>query len=93
MTAQKDIAEAEFDDHGYQELRANAYSLIAHLLSAAPNAVTLDRLLGITSTEGETAKDGSGSLAPAWRALRDAATEAEPEQLAREYHGFFIGRG
>lgn len=93
MTAQEDISEADFDDRRYQELRANAYSLIAHLLSAAPNAVTLERLLGIASTDGEASKDGSGSLAPAWRALRDAATQAEPEQLAREYHELFIGLG
>ena len=53
MTAQRDIAEAEFDDHGYQELRANAYSLIAHLLGAAPTEATLERLLGITSTDSE----------------------------------------
>ena len=93
MTAQKDIAEAGFDDLRYQELRANAYSLVAHLLSAAPNEATLERLLGITTTESETSSNGSGSLAPAWRALRDAATEAEPEQLAREYHELFIGLG
>ena len=93
MTAQKDIAEAEFDDHGYQELRANAYSLIAHLLGAAPTEATLERLLGIASTDSEPPTDGSGSLAPAWRALRDAATAANPEQLAREYHALFIGLG
>jgi TorA maturation chaperone TorD len=93
VTAQRDIAEAEVDDHGYQELRANAYSLIAHLLAAAPTAATLERLLGITSTDSEPARHGSGSLAPAWRALRDAATVAEPEQLAREYHELFIGLG
>ena len=93
MTAQKDIAEAGFDDLRYQELRANAYSLVAHLLSAAPDEATLQRLLGITTTDSETATNGSGSLAPAWRALRDAATEAQPEQLAREYHDLFIGLG
>ena len=93
MTAQTDIAEAGFEDHRYQELRANAYSLVAHLLGSAPNEVTLERLLGITSIDSETTSNGSGSLAPAWRALRDAATEAEPEQLAREYHALFIGLG
>ena len=93
MTAQKDIAEAGFDDLRYQELRANAYSLVAHLLSGAPSEATLERLLGITTTDSETATNGSGSLAPAWRALRDAATEAQPEQLAREYHDLFIGLG
>ena len=93
MAAQKDIADAGFDDRRYQELRANAYSLVAHLLAAAPTAVTLERLLGITSTDSDTAGNASGSLAPAWRALRDAATAADPEQVAREYHELFIGLG
>ena len=99
MTAQRAIAEAGFDDRRYQEMRANAYGLIAHLLAAAPTAPTLERLLGIASTDSEASKDGrdgkdgSGSLAPAWRALRDAAISADPDQLAREYHELFIGLG
>jgi TorA maturation chaperone TorD len=93
VTAQRDITEAEFDARRLQELRANAYSLVAHLLAAAPSEATLDRLLGITSAESETTDDGSGSLAPAWRALRDAAIVAEPAQLAREYHELFVGLG
>jgi TorA maturation chaperone TorD len=91
VAAQRDIAEVDFDDRRYQELRANAYSLIAHLLAAAPSAATLERLLGITDADGDSSE--SGSLAPAWRALRDAATAAHPEQLAREYHALFIGLG
>jgi len=86
VTAQRAIAEAGFDDRRYQEMRANAYGLLAHLLAAAPTAPTLERLLGITSTDSEASKDGrdgSGSLAPAWRALRDAAISADPDQLAR----------
>jgi len=93
VTAQRNNTEAEFDDLRLQELRANAYSLVGHLLASAPTALTLERLLGIRSTESETTHNGSGSLAPAWRALRDAATEAEPEQLAREYHELFVGLG
>lgn len=93
MTAQTDIAGTEFDDRRYQELRANAYSLIAHLLAAAPTAVTLDRLRTIEDTDGDTADGEDGDLAPAWRALRDAAAAADPEQLAREYHALFIGLG
>ena len=93
MAAQRDIAKEEFGDRRDQELRANAYSLIAHLLAAAPTTETLERLLGITSTESETADNGGDSLASAWRALRDAATAADPEQLAREYHALFIGLG
>jgi TorA maturation chaperone TorD len=96
VTAQRAIAETEFDDRRFQEMRANAYGLLAHLLAAAPTAPTLDRLLGITSADSEASKDGkdgSGSLAPAWRALRDAAISADPDQLACEYHELFIGLG
>jgi TorA maturation chaperone TorD len=93
VTAQTSIAGIELDDSRYQELRANAYSLIAHLLAGAPTESTLERLRGIIDTNGGTPKDESGSLAPAWRSLRDAATDADPEQLAREYHEVFIGLG
>ena len=93
VTAQRDIGATEVEDRRYQELRANAYSLIAHLLAAAPTEVTLERLRGIVDTSGETSGDDSGSLAPVWRVLRDAATTADPEQLEREYHALFIGLG
>ena len=82
MTAQKDIAEAGLDDLRYQELRANAYSLVAHLLSAAPNEATLQRLLGITTTDSEIATNGSGSLAPAWRAFDRYNIELHHVRLA-----------
>jgi TorA maturation chaperone TorD len=88
-----DTLEAAIDGNGYQALRANAYSLLAHLLAAAPTEDTLGRLREIARTNGETPNEENGSLAPAWGALREAAIHAAPRELAREYHALFIGLG
>jgi TorA maturation chaperone TorD len=88
-----DISETTMDEGRFQELRANAYSLLAHLLAAAPAEETLGRLRQIAGTDGDPASDESGSLAPAWGALRDAAIHTDPRELAREYHALFIGLG
>jgi len=88
-----DNSEAILDEGRYRELRANAYSLLAHLLAAVPTEDTLGRLRQITYTNGEPANERRGSLAPAWGALREAAIDADPHELAREYHALFIGLG
>ncbi len=81
------------DEGRYQELRANAYSLLAHLLATAPTEDTLRRLHEIVDTRDETTSEESGGLGPAWGALRDAAIHADPRELASEYHALFIGLG
>lgn len=88
-----DTLEAAIDENRYKELRANAYSLLAHLLAAAPTEDTLQRLRDIISLNGETPSEEDGSLAPAWRALRQAAIQAAPQELVHEYHALFIGLG
>jgi len=88
-----DTLEAVIDENRCKELRANAYSLLAHLLAAAPTEDTLQRLRDIISLHGETPSEEDGSLAPAWRALRQAAIQAAPQELAHEYHALFIGLG
>jgi TorA maturation chaperone TorD len=93
VTAQSDILENRVDEGRYQELRANAYSLLAHLLAAAPTEDTLGRLRDIEGTNRQTPTEQSGSLGPAWGALRDAAIQADPRELQREYHALFIGLG
>ena len=85
--------ETVIDEDRYQELRANAYSLLAHLLAAAPTEDTLGRLSDIVGARAESPSEQSGSLAPAWRALRQAAIHADPGELAHEYHALFIGLG
>jgi len=93
VTAQMDTAEPASDQHRYRELRANAYSLLAHLLATVPTQDTLGRLREIVGANGGTPSERSGSLAPAWTALREAAMDADARELAREYHALFIGLG
>lgn len=66
-------------------LRAQAYGLLAGLLSRAPDADTLAALSGI---EGD-----DGPLGSAFTALAGAARGASPQVVADEYDALFIGVG
>jgi len=66
-------------------LRAQLYSLLARLLSAAPDAALLAALQQLDS-------DGS-DLGQAFAELARAAATATPAQAAAEYQDLFIGLG
>jgi len=69
-------------------VRASMYGLLAHLLAKPPSP----QLLGLLD---EIEEDGSvaDDLATAWRLLRVAAREHNPEAVDDEYHTLFIGIG
>ena len=69
-------------------LRAHTYSLLAGLLAAPPSAGLL-RLLDQIPGRGA----GGGTLAGAWQALKQAATETSVAELEEEYQQLFIGVG
>ena len=64
--------------------RANLYALLARLFYAPPDAELL-RSIASETMEGE--------LAAPWKALAQAAREADPEALREEYETAFIGTG
>lgn len=64
--------------------RANLYALLARLFYAPPDAQLL------RSIAGETME---GELAASWKALADAAREADPDAVREEYETAFIGTG
>ncbi len=68
--------------------RANVYSLLGTLLARPPDAQLLALLAGIEDGDPETQ-----ILAGAWLALKAAATKAEEDAIAEEYHDLFIGVG
>jgi len=69
-------------------LRAHTYSLLAGLL-AAPPSPTLLGLLDRIPGRGV----GGGTLAGAWAALKEAATETSVAAVAEEYQQLFVGVG
>lgn len=69
-------------------LRAGVYGLLAELLQRPPDGQRLARLRALAIPAHEDA-----ALAPAWRALRDAARDTDAEALDDEYHALFIGLG
>ncbi len=71
-----------------ESLRASMYGLLAHLLARPPTPELLGLLDRIEETEGIA--DG---LSTAWRLLRVAARDPDPEALDDEYHNLFIGIG
>lgn len=70
------------DEEGH---RAVTYRLLARLLAAAPDQALLDRL-------SELAGDGT-DYGAALGALADAAANADPRDVEREFHDLFIGVG
>ncbi len=70
-------------------LRNSTYRLLGGLLAASPAA---ELLASIATAPGET--DGpEDPIARAWRALQQAARQADPDQLAHEFNDLFIGLG
>lgn len=70
-------------------LRANTYSLLAHLLAAPPVEQSLDLLRRIDAGEG----DSGNLLGAAWQMLRQAAGRSGTAELDDEYHELFTGMG
>ena len=70
------------------DVRANAYSLLARLLSSPPDEAVLDVLRSIDADD-----DGETGMARAWHTLRMAAERADLDALDDEYHALFIGLG
>jgi len=72
-----------------EQLRANVYGLLAHLLAAAPDGPSLELLQQING-QG----DGQDTmLGAAWSMLRQAAQRTTPNALRDEYHDLFLGMG
>ena len=67
-------------------VRANAYGLLGALLAAPPRQELFHLLASVDPPTDE-------GLGAAWRALRRAAEDADPEAVDDEYHDLFIGVG
>lgn len=70
-------------------LRANAWSLLAKLLSSPPDESMLSLLTGIDAEK----VDSDDLIGAAWRMLGAAAGRSSPAELAEEHHDLFIGVG
>lgn len=69
----------------YEELRAQQWRLISALLVKAPDQDMLDAVAGLTGDDT--------ALGQAYTALAQAASEASPEEVAREFFELFVGVG
>ncbi len=68
--------------------RANFYALLARLFHAAPDEALLEALAAAQELDAE-----AGGIADAWRALSEAAGEAEVGTVRAEYDTTFVGTG
>jgi len=71
------------------QLRANVYALLAHLLASPPGEDSL-RLLQDIDSQGDRQDTMLGA---AWEMLRQAAQRAAVSDVREEYHDLFIGMG
>ncbi len=71
-----------------EQARAEFYTLLARLFYAPPDAALLETLASASDIEAE-----DDAIASAWRALREAALQADPEALRDEYDTVFVGTG
>ena len=77
------------DEQQEQVYRASAYSLLAALLRATPDAALLEHVAQL-SPDGDTESD---ELLESMRQLSENAGKFSPEQIDEEYHALFIGIG
>ena len=70
-----------------QQLRADTYRLLGHLLAAPPDAETLAMFAAAPVS------DEDDMLAVAWRMLATAAGRANPIEVNDEFEALFIGIG
>ncbi|MCH8506499.1 MAG: molecular chaperone TorD family protein [Ectothiorhodospiraceae bacterium] len=84
-----DTATAAANPQADGMLRAGTWTLLGHLLAAAPDAGVLQRLRQI-DTENVQQQD---ALALAWSKLREAADQEQQQSLEMEYQDVFIGVG
>jgi TorA maturation chaperone TorD len=68
--------------------RANFYALLARLFYAPPDEAVLEALAG-----SEDLNADAGNIADAWRALSEAAGEADAQALREAYDSTFVGTG
>lgn len=73
--------------------RADVYRLLGVLLARPPDQDLLEMLRGIRAPAPETVIESGLGMSNAWRELVDAADDASPDALEREYHNLFIGLG
>ena len=81
-TASPDLAPEE-------QVRANTYGLIGHLLGQPPEEHTIELLRQIDIDESEH----ESAMAAAWKTLHLAAARANTHTLDDEYHALFVGIG
>ena len=67
-------------------VRANAYALLGALLATPPRRELFDLLASVDPPS-------DAGLGAAWRELRRAAENADPEAVDDEYHDLFVGLG
>jgi TorA maturation chaperone TorD len=70
-----------------EQLRADTYRLLGHLLGTPPDDATLALLATAPTSEDENL------LAVAWRMLATTAARARADQVVTEYEALFIGLG
>ena len=71
-----------------QQFRTDTYALLGSLLSQPPSQQLLQWL-----TQIELGDDQQSSMREAWGVLQLAASRAQSEQVAEEFHCLFIGVG
>lgn len=72
------------------QARANLYGLLARLFYGPPDAELLRTL---AAAEDIDAASDDLPLPSAWKDLRRAAAEADPESVREEYESLFVGTG
>lgn len=70
--------------------RAGFYALLSRLFYGPPDEALLKTL---AQSEDIDAESPTSSLAPAWRALKEASAAADPAALRQEYDDLFVGTG
>src|SRR5688572_13765185 len=72
------------------EARAQWYALISRLFSAPPDAALLR---GLAAAPDGSEEGGETPFLDAWRTLRAACADADPETVRAEFDDLFVGVG